>query len=117
MLISLLKSKLHMAVITTAEVEYEGSIAIDPDLIKATGLYLGEKVAVLNFDNGNRFETYVILGEKGEIGLRGPAAKLGKIGERVIILSYALFSKEEAETHHPQVAILNSDNSIKELKN
>jgi len=105
-----------MATITSSEVEYEGSIAIDPELLSACGLYLGEKVAVLNFDNGHRFETYTIKGEKGEIGLRGPAAKLGKIGERVIILSYGLFTPEEAKNHKARIIILDKGNKIKALK-
>lgn len=113
MLITLLKSKLHMATITSSEINYEGSIAIDPALLEASGLYLGEKVAVLNFTNGNRFETYTIKGEKGEIGLRGPAAKLGSVGDKVIVLSYAMFTPAEISAHKPKVVILTDNNSIK----
>lgn len=102
-----------MATITSTKLEYEGSIAVSPDLIAAAGFYIGEKVAVFNFDNGNRFETYIIKGEKGEIGFRGPAARLGKIGERVVILSYGIFSEEEAKRHSPKVVLLTKDNSIK----
>lgn len=116
MLVYLLKSKIHMAVITSSNVEYEGSIAIDPELLSASGLYVGEKVAVLNFDNGNRFETYVIEGVPGEVGLRGPAAKLGKIKERVIILSYGLFSENEVKNYKAKVIILDGSNKIKYKK-
>lgn len=112
----MLKSKLHMATITSAEVDYEGSIAIDTKLLEAAGFYLGEKVAVLNFSNGNRFETYTIPGKPGEIGLRGPAAKLGKVGEKVIILSYAQFTPEEAKTHRPKIILLGDNNIIKAKK-
>ena len=105
-----------MATITSSEVNYEGSIAIDPGLLKASGLYLGEKVAVLNFTNGNRFETYTIKGEKGEVGLRGPAAKLGAVGDKVIILSYALLSENEIGAHKPKVVILAENNLVKEIK-
>ena len=102
-----------MATITSAEVNYQGSIAIDPALLKASVLLLNEKVAVLNFDNGNRFETYVIEGRSGEIGLRGPAAKLGKVGEKVIILSYAQMTEEEYKSFHPRVILVDDNNKIK----
>ena len=106
-----------MATITSAEVNYEGSIAVDTALLKAAGFYPGEKVAVLNFTNGNRFETYTIAGGKGEVGLRGPAAKLGKVGDKVIILSYALFTPEEVKGHKPQIVLLGEGNKIKRIKN
>ena len=102
-----------MASITSAEVNYHGSIAIDPALLKASGLLLHEKVAVLNFDNGNRFETYVIEGKPGEIGLRGPAAKLGKVGEKVIILSYAQMTEDEYKAFKPKVIFVDEINMIK----
>ncbi len=105
-----------MGRITSSELEYEGSIAIDPLLLAKSGLFLGEKVAVLNFTNGNRFETYTIKGEPGEIGLRGPAAKLGDIGDKIIVLSYGLFSPDEAKNHKAKVIILNDDNTVKEEK-
>lgn len=103
MLISILKSKIHMATVTSTLLNYEGSIAIDPALLKAAGLIPGEKVHVLNFDNGERFETYTITGEKGEISLRGPAARLGKKGHKVIILSYGLVEEEKAAQVHPKI--------------
>lgn len=112
----MLKSKIHMAEITSCEINYEGSIAIGPELLKGSGLNLNEKVAVLNFTNGNRFETYAILGKKGEIGLRGPAAKLGNVGDRVIILSYAILSEKEVKKHKPKIIILGEKNKIKQVK-
>lgn len=113
MLITVLKSKIHMATITDTLLNYEGSIAIDPALLQAAGLIPGEKVAVLNFDNGNRFETYTIVGQKGEISLRGPAAKLGKKGEKVIILSYGLETASKALKFKPKVIHVDGRNRIK----
>jgi aspartate 1-decarboxylase len=113
MLISVFKSKIHMATITSTLLNYEGSIAIDPVLLKAAGLIPGEKVHVLNFDNGNRFETYTIIGQKGEISLRGPAAKLGKKGQKVIILSYGLEEAAKAGKIKPKIVHVNGRNQIR----
>ncbi len=90
-----------------------GSIAIDKKLLQAAGLVAGEKVAVLNFDNGHRFETYIIEGKAGEIGLRGPAARLGKKGEKVIILSYALMTPSEQKKFKPKIVFVDKFNQIK----
>ena len=92
MLITVLKSKIHMATVTDTQPLYQGSISIDKDLIKASGLVPGEKVHVLNFNNSQRFETYVIEGVHGEISLRGPAAKLGKKGDKVVLSGFGTFS-------------------------
>ena len=113
MLITVLKSKIHMATITSTLLNYEGSIAIDPALLKAAGLVPGEKVAVLNFDNGNRFETYTIVGKKGEISLRGPAAKLGEKGEKVIILSYGMIEEKKARSRKPRIVHVDGQNNKK----
>ena len=113
MLISILKSKIHMAVITDTHLLYEGSIAIDRELMQAAGLVAGEKVSVLNFNNSQRFETYVIEGRKGEISLRGPAAKLGKKGDKVIILSYGLVDQAEAAKIKPQIVFVDERNEVK----
>ena len=83
------------------------------DLIKAAGLVPGEKVAVLNFNNSNRFETYVIEGQKGEISLRGPAAKLGKKGDKVVIIAYCLMEPEEARKFKPRIVLVNDRNELK----
>lgn len=114
MTVQYLKSKLHNAVITQAELEYEGSISIDAELMAAAGLLANEKVSVFNFDNGNRFETYVIRGEPGSrtIGLNGPAALLGKVGQRIIVVSYAFMTPKEAETHQPDIVILDGKSNI-----
>lgn len=115
MLITLLKSKIHMATITSTELHYEGSIAVDPVLLKAAGLLPYEKVAVLNFNNGKRFETYIIVGKQGEIGLRGPAAKLGRKGHQVIIVSYAHLSAAEAKRFKPKKVFVDRQNKIKKI--
>ncbi len=113
MLISILKSKIHMATVTDTLLNYEGSIAIDPVLLKAAGLLPGEKVHVLNFENGSRLETYTIIGKKGEISLRGPAARHGKVGDRVIILAYALATPAEVKKLKPKIIHVNEKNQIK----
>jgi len=113
MLITLLKSKIHMARVTATLLHYEGSIGIDKTLMQAVGLIPGEKVQVLNFNNGKRFETYCIEGKKGEISLRGPAAKLGKKGDKVIILAYALVDPREAKKLKPKIVFVNERNEVK----
>ena len=113
MLISVLKSKIHMATITDTLLNYQGSIAIDPQLLKAAGLIPGEKVHVLNFNNGQRFETYTISGNKGEISLRGPAARLGKKGDRVIILAYGFIEQKQAAKFKPKIILIDKRNNIK----
>jgi len=113
MLITVLKSKLHMATITDTLLNYQGSIAVDPKLLKAAGLIPGEKVHVLNFNNGQRFETYTISGKTGEISLRGPAAKLGKKGDRVIILAYGLIEEKQAAKFKAKIILVDKKNKIK----
>jgi len=104
MLINLMKSKIHRVTITQADVDYIGSITIDPILMKAANLIAGEKVQVLNIANGERLETYVIEGnERGQIGINGPAALKMNIGDVVIIVSYALMDKKEAQTYKPTI--------------
>ncbi len=113
MLITVLKSKIHLATITSTHLEYEGSIAIGKELIEAAGFIKGEKVQVLVHANGNRFETYVIEGKKGEISLKGPAARLAEKGNKVIILSYAHAEPEEAKKLKAKVVYVNEKNEIK----
>ena len=113
MLITVLKSKIHIATITDTHLLYEGSIGIDKDLMEAAGLIPGEKVQVLNANNANRFETYAIEGGKGEISLKGPAAKLGKKGDRVIILAYGHVNQEEAKKIKPKIVHVDARNEIK----
>ncbi len=115
MLIEVLKSKIGHASITQAELHYEGSITIDADVLKAAGIIPGEKVHVLNESTGSRLETYVIAGNPGSgvICLNGPAARLGLVGDRLIILSYALMEAAEAQRWQPKIVYLNGANKIK----
>ena len=109
-----MQAKLHRATITGAEVDYEGSVAICPDLIRAAGFFLNERVDIYNVDNGERLSTYVILGQKGEICLNGAAAHKGSRGQRVIIASYVQLAPEEIEGHAPTVVLVGSENEIKQ---
>ena len=117
MLRELLKSKIYYAQVTETELYYEGSITIDRALVKKAGLVEGERVEVLNVNNGARFQTYVIAGKEnsGVICLNGPAARLGVVGDRVIILSYALFSDQELKGHTATYVVLNNGNKIKDI--
>lgn len=114
MLVEFLKSKIHKATITQRNINYVGSITIDAYLMEKAGILPYEKVSVANFQNGNRFETYVIKGRhhSGIIGLNGPAALLGEIGQVVTILAYGILSADEAKSHKPKVIILNPANKI-----
>ncbi len=105
MLIEVLKSKIHRVKVTEADLNYVGSITIDEDLMDAAGIIEGEKVQVLNINNGERFETYVIKGKRGtgEICLNGPAARKAQVGDIVIIVSYALMTPEEAKSFKPKI--------------
>lgn len=105
MLIEVLKSKLHCVQVTEANLNYMGSITIDEDLMDAAGMIAGEKVQVVNNNNGERFETYIIRGERGSgcICLNGAAARRVQVGDTVIIISYALMDFEEAKTFQPKV--------------
>jgi aspartate 1-decarboxylase len=108
------KSKLHRARVTQAELYYEGSLTIDRDLMEAADLLAYEKVSVVNVNNGARFETYVIPGERGskDICLNGAAARLGAVGDEVIIISYTTLSDEEARVYKPTVILVDENNDI-----
>jgi aspartate 1-decarboxylase len=108
------KSKIHRAVVTQAELYYEGSLTVDVDLMNAADLLEYEKVAVVNVNNGERFETYLIPGEPGSgvICLNGAAARKGAVGDEVIIISYASMSDEEARVHRPTVVHVDRRNRI-----
>ena len=111
----LLKSKIHRATVTDADLNYEGSITIDRDLMDAADLVLYEKVAVLDVNNGARFETYVIEGQrgKGEICLNGAAARMVHKGDLVIIVSYCNVGEEELAKHKPTLVFVDEHNHIK----
>jgi aspartate 1-decarboxylase len=110
----MLKSKIHRATVTDCDLHYVGSITIDPLLLEAADLLPHEGVAVLDIDNGARFETYTIAGERdsGEIKLNGAAARLVHRGDKIIILSFATYSAEELDTHAPRVVHVDADNRI-----
>jgi aspartate 1-decarboxylase len=105
MMIEVVKSKIHKVTVNETNLQYVGSISIDEDLMDAANLIEGEKVQVLNINNGERFETYVIKGDrgKGEICMNGPAARKTAVGDVIIILSYALLDSEEAKSFRPKI--------------
>lgn len=115
MLLTFCKSKIAHARVTAAELYYEGSITIDADIIAAAGLFPGEKVEIFNVNNGARLETYIIAGKagSGHFCLNGPAARLGYVGDRLIIVSYALVTPEEAKGLKTRTVYLTDDNTIK----
>jgi len=114
MQLTLLKSKIHRAAVTGASLDYEGSLTVSADLAELVGLIPYEKILVSNLNNGKRFETYAILGETrcGIIELNGATAYLGKIGDRITIMSFARYTLEEAALHAPRVALLNEKNEV-----
>jgi aspartate 1-decarboxylase len=110
MLRQMLKSKIHRAIITDVELNYEGSIACDPEWLRLVDILSGEKVLVANLNNGARFETYAIAGKKGQIGLRGAAARLGQTGDRVIIMAFGWMDEKEARRRKPAVIYMDEHN-------
>lgn len=117
MLRMMMNAKIHRATVTQADLNYVGSITIDADLLDAVGMLPNEKVHVVDNNNGARFETYIIAGERGSgvICVNGAAARLVQKGDIVIIMSYAYVENEEAATHKPTVAIMGEQNKIKEI--
>ncbi|MEN2282885.1 aspartate 1-decarboxylase [Algoriphagus sp. SE2] len=114
MQIQVLKSKIHRVKITQAELNYVGSITIDKDLMDAANLIENEKVQIVNVNNGERLETYVITGERGsgQVCLNGPAARKAQVGDVVIIISYAGMEMEEAKNHKPVLIFPDDRNKI-----
>ncbi len=112
--IEILKSKIHRVKITQAELHYVGSITIDEDLMDAADLIENEKVQIVNVNNGERLETYVIKGERGsgQVCLNGPAARKAQVGDIVIIISYASMPKEEAKSYKPIVIFPDTHNKL-----
>jgi len=110
------KSKLHGATLTGTELDYEGSITIDRDLLERTDMLPGEQVHVLNANNGQRLVTYTIAGKagSGEVVLNGPAARCGQVGDKVIILSYGRFSDQQARALRPKVVLVDERNRPQE---
>lgn len=117
MLRMMLNAKLHRATVTQADLNYVGSITIDEDLLDAAGMLPNEKVHVVNNNNGARFETYIIAGERGSgvICVNGAAARLVQKGDIVIVLTYGYVMDENARNHKPTVCIMNEDNTVREI--
>jgi aspartate 1-decarboxylase len=119
MFLTMLKGKLHQACITHAELHYEGSCAIDEDLLDAAGILINEQIQIYNMNNANRFTTYAIPAPRGSriISVNGAAALLANPGDRVIICAYAMFEESKAALHQPKVALLDKNNMMTGSKN
>ncbi len=117
MLVTMLRCKLHRATVTECDLHYQGSLKIDADLIRASGLLPNEYIEIYNIDNGERFATYVIEGPAGTgvIGLNGAAARKACLGDRIIICSYAAVNEEEAKTHKPRIVVLGASNRVQRI--
>ena len=117
MVLQLLKSKIHRATITRADLDYEGSLTIDPDFMEAADILPYERIYIYNINNGARFDTYAIPGRRGErtIGLNGAAARMGQVGDRVIIVAFCNLSREEVENHLPRIILMDEQNQIKKI--
>ncbi len=117
----MLYSKIHRASVSDANLNYVGSITIDIELIKAAGLQEGQKVDIVNINNGERFSTYVIEGNKGDICLNGAAARKVQVGDKIIVMAYAQYNQQELLDYTPKIVLVDEKNQIiaikKELKN
>jgi aspartate 1-decarboxylase len=114
MLIEVLKSKIHRAHVTEADINYTGSLTVDENLMEEVGLREYERVLVGNISNGNRFETYVIKGDRGSssICLNGATARLGEVGDVLIVLAFAQIDEEEAKNFSPNIIVLDENNTV-----
>lgn len=112
------KSKIHRATVTQSELYYEGSLTVDSDLLDAADILPYERVQVCNVNNGERFETYIIPGKRrsGTICLNGAAARLGSVGDELIIITYGTYSEEELKSYKPTVLLLDKQNKIVDIK-
>lgn len=115
--IKMLKGKIHRATVVQAELEYIGSITVDKDLLEASGILEYEKVQIVNINNGSRFETYTIAGERGSglICLNGAAARCVQVGDKIIIMAYCDMDEKEAKDHKPRVVFVDEKNKIEKL--
>ncbi|OHR44805.1 aspartate 1-decarboxylase [Neisseria sp. HMSC071C03] len=114
---TMLGGKIHRATVTEADLNYVGSITVDQDLLDAAGILVNEKVAIVNNNNGERFETYTIPGERGSgvVCLNGAAARLVQKGDIVIIMSYVMLSEPEIAAHEPKVVLVDEYNKIRDI--
>ncbi len=118
MTFEMLYSKIHRATVSDANLGYVGSITIDKELMKAAKLVVGQKVEIVNINNGERFSTYVIEGPKGkkDMCLNGAAARKAEIGDRIIVIAYASMSEKERKKFKPTVVLVNNKNKINEIR-
>ncbi len=116
--IEMLSSKIHRATVTDANLNYIGSITIDEELLEKANLRVGQKVEILNINNGERFTTYTICGERGkrEMCLNGAAARKVQVGDKIIIVAYASYSEEELDNYKPTVVMVDDHNNITDIK-
>ncbi len=116
MFLTMLHSKIHRATVTDANLNYVGSITIDKALLKEANMLVGQKVDIVNINNGERFSTYIIAGDEGsgEICLNGAAARKVQKGDKIIIIAYASFSKEEIKNYKPKIVIVDDKNQVAE---
>jgi aspartate 1-decarboxylase len=112
----ILRAKIHIATVTESNLSYEGSITIDGAILKKTGILPYEQVMISNLNNGERFETYVIPGKRGEICLNGPTARKGIVGDKIIIFCYSYVEDSKLKAFKPTVVILNEENKIINVK-
>lgn len=117
--ITMLKAKIHRAVVKQAELNYVGSITVDEELLEASGILEYEKVQIVDIENGSRFETYTIAGERGSkmICLNGAAARCVSVGDHIIIMAYADMNENEAKEHKPKVVFVDENNNISKVTN
>ena len=115
--ITMLKGKIHRATVVQAELDYVGSITVDTELLEAAGILEYEKVQIVDVNNGQRFETYTIAGEKGSgmICLNGAAARCVSVGDKIIIMSYCEVNRDEAKDHRPKVVFVNDENQVDKI--
>ncbi len=113
MKITMMRAKLHRATVTGADLNYEGSISIDPELYRSVGMFKNEKVDIYNITNGERFSTYIIDGQKGDFCLNGAAARLVHKGDKIIVVAYCEVDIKEAKNFTPKVFLLDDNNKIK----
>jgi len=114
MLVSVCRAKIHRARVTAADLHYQGSVTIDSELLSAAGIGRWEEVQVVNLNNGARFTTYVMPGKpkSGTLCLNGPAARLGEVGDIVIVIAYGLIDQEDSRSFHPKIVFVDEGNKI-----
>jgi len=119
MTLDMLYSKIHRATVTDANLNYIGSITIDQDLLDASNLRVGQKVEIVNVNNGERFSTYIIKGDRGskDMCLNGAAARKVEVGDKIIVIAYASYNEKELENYKPVVVLVDEDNNITEITN